>query len=114
MSDCLFCRIARKEIPAETLYEDDDLLAFRDINPQAPVHFLCIPKKHIESLAAIDPADEGLSARLLTVAARIAEAQGLQPDGYRVVTNIGRDGGQSVPHLHWHVLGGRSLTWPPG
>lgn len=114
MSDCLFCRIARKEIPADVLYEDDDMLAFRDINPQAPVHFLCIPKKHIDSLATLDPVDEGLLAHLMTAAGRIAASEGLSTNGYRVVTNIGRDGGQSVPHLHFHVLGGRSLTWPPG
>lgn len=114
MSDCLFCRIVRKEIPAEVLYEDDEVLAFRDINPQAPVHFLVIPKRHIDSLASVGPADERLMVHITGAINKIAEKQGLLTGGFRVVTNIGREAGQTVPHLHFHVLGGRSFTWPPG
>ncbi|MGE5559646.1 MAG: histidine triad nucleotide-binding protein [Chloroflexota bacterium] len=114
MSDCLFCRIVNKEIPASIIHEDDDVLAFRDINPQAPVHFLVVPKRHIESLAAVVPGDERLLSRLVGAVNQVAEQEGLTAGGFRVVTNIGRDAGQTVPHLHFHILGGRSLTWPPG
>ena len=109
--DCLFCRIIRKEIPSEILFEDDDVLAFRDINPQAPVHFLVIPKKHIDSLAAVSEADERIVGRITAVINKIAESQGLMTAGYRVVTNIGREAGQTVQHLHFHVLGGRKLQF---
>lgn len=114
MSDCLFCRIVRKEIPSEILFEDDDVLAFRDINPQAPVHFLVIPKKHIDSLTGVGPAEERLMARIVAAINNIAEKQGLLAGGFRVVTNIGREAGQTVGHLHFHVLGGRPFAWPPG
>jgi histidine triad (HIT) family protein len=109
----LFERIIAREIPAQIIHEDEFSLAFRDINPQAPVHFLVIPKKPIPSLAELSPTDQALVGHLLLVIQQVARAEGLT-DGYRVVTNIGSDGGQSVPHLHFHVLGGRALVWPPG
>lgn len=109
----LFERIIAREIPAQIIYEDELSLAFRDINPQAPVHFLVIPKKPVPSLADLAGDDQSLAGHLLQVIQKVAAAEGLS-GGYRVVTNIGADGGQSVPHLHFHVLGGRALTWPPG
>lgn len=114
MSETIFSKIVRREIPADVLYEDDAALAFRDIHPQAPVHFLVIPKKPIVSLATMDREDIGLLGHLQWVASKVADDLGLSGDGYRVVTNIGADGGQSVPHLHYHVLGGRGFSWPPG
>lgn len=113
MSETIFSKIIRREIPAEILFEDDLALAFRDISPQAPTHFLVIPKQPLVSLAASTDADAHLLGHLLRVVAQVAAAEDLD-DGYRVVTNIGRDGGQSVDHLHLHVLGGRGLKWPPG
>ena len=113
MSDtCLFCRIVRKEIPAKLVYESEDCIAFRDINPQAPVHVLVIPRRHIVSLN--DATDAAAVGRLTLVAAEIAKSEGVAQSGYRVVFNTNRDGGQSVFHLHLHLLGGRSLAWPPG
>ena len=111
MQDCLFCRIVAGTIPAERIYEDDHTIAFRDIQPQAPFHALVIPKVHVVSLLDLDPA---LAGHLTSAIQNISREAGLTEDGFRVVTNIGRDGGQSVFHLHWHVLGGRGLTWPPG
>ncbi|WP_164103279.1 histidine triad nucleotide-binding protein [Candidatus Laterigemmans baculatus] len=113
MAETIFSKIIDRQIPADILFEDDRCLAFRDINPQAPTHFLVIPKKRIVSLAVAEAEDGALLGHLLGVAARVAAEQGLG-SGYRVVTNIGPDGGQSVDHLHLHVLGGRSLAWPPG
>lgn len=110
--DCVFCKIANGEIPTEAIYEDDHIIAFNDLDPQAPIHVLVIPKKHITSLARLDEGDGGLMGHIMLKIAEIAADMGLE--GYRVVTNIGEDGGQSVPHLHFHVLGGRSLQWPPG
>jgi histidine triad (HIT) family protein len=110
--DCLFCRIVRKEIPAKLVYESDDCIAFRDINPQAPVHVLVIPRAHIVSLN--DATDAAAVGRLALVAAQLAKSEGVAESGYRVVCNTNRDGGQSVFHLHLHLLGGRSLAWPPG
>jgi histidine triad (HIT) family protein len=109
----IFKRIIDKEIPADVVYEDDRCLAFRDINPQAPVHFLVIPRKEITSLAAAGADDAALLGHLLTVARQLAPQMGLA-QGYRVVINSGRDGGQTVDHLHLHVLGGRRMEWPPG
>lgn len=114
MSETIFSKIVRKEIPAAILYEDESALAFRDIHPQAPVHFLVIPKEPISSLAAVTPEHTGLLGHLQWVIRQVANEQGLSEGGYRVVTNIGADGGQSVAHLHYHVLGGRALVWPPG
>jgi histidine triad (HIT) family protein len=113
MSDTIFSKIINREIPAEILHDDELSLAFRDISPQAPTHFLVIPKKPIVSLATAEAADQMLLGHLMLVAARVAASEGLA-DGYRVVTNIGSDGGQSVAHLHLHVLGGRACGWPPG
>ncbi|MFU0842233.1 MAG: hypothetical protein ACFWTZ_06440 [Burkholderia sp.] len=105
LDDCLFCRIARGEIPSAKVYEDDEVLAFRDIHPKAPVHFLIIPKKHIQSLAQIEPEDAPLLGKMLALTRQLAQQEGAK-NGYRVVINTGRDGGQEVNHLHIHVLGG--------
>lgn len=110
--DCVFCKIAAGEIPTEAIYEDENLIAFNDLDPQAPIHFLVIPKKHITSLATLDEADSALISQIMLTIAKLAKDKGLE--GYRVVINIGEEGGQSVPHLHFHVLGGRSFNWPPG
>lgn len=110
----IFKKIIDGEIPADKVYEDNEILAFKDVNPQAPFHALVIPKKEIPSVAAASDTDTALLGKLLLVAAQVARDAGLEDDGYRLVTNIGDDGGQSVHHLHIHVLGGRSLTWPPG
>ncbi len=111
--DCLFCRIAAGEIPSHKIYEDDRVIAFYDIDPQAPVHFLVIPKQHLESVDAITSDNSSIVAHVFVVIAEIAKKLQLT-NGYRVVTNCGEDGGQSVPHLHFHVLAKRSLKWPPG
>ena len=112
--DCLFCRIIAGEIPAEIIHTDDRSLAIRDINPQAPVHILVIPREHMESLDEASQKDEALLGHLLRVAARVANEHGLAESGYRTVINTGEGAGQSVFHLHVHVLGGRTLNWPPG
>lgn len=112
MSDCLFCKIANGEIPSNKVYEDAVCLAFRDIDPQAPTHFLVIPKAHIASCAQVNEGNAALVGHMFTVIAKVAKEQGL--DSYRVVSNCGEQAGQSVPHLHFHVLGGRDMTWPPG
>jgi len=112
--DCIFCRIASGDLPSDVVYQDEECVAFRDINPQAPVHLLVIPRKHIEGLAETDPEDEALLGRLAAAAAEVAEQEGLSEDGYRVVINWGPDAGMAVPHLHLHVLGGRRMSWPPG
>ncbi len=111
--DCLFCRMAAGEIPVNKVYEDEQVLAFHDIDPQAPVHFLVIPKQHLDSPAAITQENAALVGHIFAVIAKLADELGLE-NGYRVVTNCGADGGQSVQHLHFHVLAGRSLAWPPG
>lgn len=108
MEDCLFCKIAAGEIPSNKLFEDDRLLAFYDIDPQAPVHFLVIPKKHISSAAALTEADGALLGHVFAVIAKLAKEQGLD-NGYRVISNVGEDAGQTVKHLHFHVLGGEKL-----
>ena len=112
--DCLFCKIAAKEIPSTTVYEDDLVYAFRDIDPQAPVHILIIPKQHIGSVNEITDENCAIVGHIFRVAAEIAKKEGIAEGGYRVVTNIGENGGQTVGHLHYHMLGGRSLQWPPG
>lgn len=109
MSDCLFCKIVKGEIPSEKVFENETVLAFKDIHPQAPVHLLVIPKKHIDSLAALSEGDAALSAELLATASRLAKEFHLT-NGFRVVTNVGEDGGQTVHHLHFHLLGGEKLT----
>ena len=114
MTDCLFCAIAARDVPADVVFEDDLVIAFRDINPQAPTHILVIPRQHVGSAAELTHADDPLWARLLHVTQQLAIADGVAADGYRVLTNIGSDGGQTVRHLHLHLLGGRHMTWPPG
>jgi histidine triad (HIT) family protein len=109
---CIFCRIARGEIPAQMVVNGKDIAAFRDLNPQAPIHILIIPKKHIASLD--DSNDSDLLGRMMALAAAIARQEGIAKSGYRTVINTGKDGGQSVDHLHIHLLGGRHMTWPPG
>jgi len=111
-TECLFCKIAAGTIPAEKLYEDDDLLAFHDIAPQAPVHFLIIPKKHIQGPADVGTADEALIGKMMRIGADIAKENGISD--FRLVYNNGAKAGQTVFHIHMHVLGGRALTWPPG
>jgi len=114
MSDTIFTKIINKEIPAEILYEDDDVLAFNDVNPQAPVHFLVIPKIAIKTLNDIEESQAALIGKLTLTAQKVAKQQGIADNGYRLVMNCNEDGGQTVYHIHMHVLGGRSLTWPPG
>jgi histidine triad (HIT) family protein len=113
MTDCLFCRILRNEIPAKKIYEDEHTFAFEDINPQAPTHVLIIPKRHILGLKEATVEDAELIGRCHLAAAHIARQRGIE-DGYRTVLNVGPQAGQSVFHLHVHLLGGRSLHWPPG
>ena len=114
MADTIFGKIIRREIPADIVYEDDQVLAFRDITPQAPVHIVMIPKKPIANLLDAQPGDTLLLGQLMQAAAHVARTLGLGETGFRVVVNAGRDGGQSVDHLHLHLLGGRPLNWPPG
>ena len=114
MADCLFCRIARKDIPSKIVYEDDQIMAFEDINPQAPAHTLVVPKKHLATFNDVGAGDESLLGHMLVVAARIAKDKGLHEKGYRLVGNCLESAGQSVFHIHVHLLGGRRFTWPPG
>lgn len=113
MADCLFCSIVAGDIPADVVLSDDRVLAFRDIQPQAPVHVLVIPKEHYENVGELSAASPDAAARLLQAAREVATAEGIG-DGYRLVFNTGADAGQSVFHVHGHVLGGRDLSWPPG
>ena len=113
MADCLFCRVIRGEIPSKKVYEDDRVYAFEDINPQAPTHFLIIPKQHIPGLKEAKPEDAEIIGYLNLVAAKLAEQRNLN-NGYRTVLNVGPDAGQSVFHIHLHLLGGRHMSWPPG
>ncbi|MCI5114791.1 MAG: histidine triad nucleotide-binding protein [Candidatus Electrothrix sp. AX1] len=110
--DCLFCKIIQGDIPADTLYEDDEVLAFRDIAPAAPIHFLVIPKKHLSGPSAVTEEDEQLMGKLLRIGNQVAQQEGIEQ--FRLVFNSGAEAGQSVFHIHMHVLGGRSLNWPPG
>ncbi len=115
MADCLFCQIASGAIPADIVHQDDDVVAFRDIDPQAPHHVLVIPRRHVEAVRdSTGPEGEQLVGRLMAAAAAIATDLGLDERGYRLVSNTGVDGGQSVFHLHVHILGGRPMKWPPG
>ncbi len=113
-SDCLFCKILAGEIPADLVYESDTAVAFRDINPQAPLHVLVIPRKHISTINDIEKDDEAIVGSLYTVAKEIAAEAGVEDEGYRAVMNCNEGAGQSVFHIHLHVLGGRALGWPPG
>jgi histidine triad (HIT) family protein len=114
MAACIFCRIARGELPAQIVYRDEQVLAFRDINPQAPVHILVVPCEHLSGLNELDAAHAELLGQLLLAAQRVARAEGLAERGYRLVINQGPEAGQSVDHLHVHLLGGRPMQWPPG
>lgn len=113
-SACLFCRIAAREVPAEIVRESDRLVAFRDVNPQAPTHVLLIPKEHIVSVAELDDAHGDLLVDIVQAATQLARAEGIADGGWRLVSNVGPDAGQSVFHLHFHLLGGREMGWPPG
>jgi histidine triad (HIT) family protein len=114
MSDDLFLKIINREIPADIIYETDDVLAFRDINPQAPLHALIIPKSHIRTINDLEHEHQELVGKLFLAAAEIASREGVAEDGYRVVMNCGERGGQAVYHIHLHLLGGRQMSWPPG
>jgi histidine triad (HIT) family protein len=114
MSDCIFCKIGRKEIPSRIAYEDRQVVAFEDVNPQAPTHTLIIPKEHFATLNDISQQEEALLGHMTLVAVRLAKEKGLQEEGYRLVTNCMAGAGQSVFHIHLHLLGGRRFAWPPG
>ena len=115
MADRIFCKIANKEIPSAAVYEDDMVLAFKDLEPQAPVHVLVIPKKHVESIKELDDSHKDVMGHIFCkVLPRVAKEQGVDEKGFRVVANTGDEGGQTVKHLHIHLLGGRSMQWPPG
>jgi len=114
VSDCIFCKIVAGEIPAERLYEDEQVLAFRDLDPQAPLHALVIPKQHFSTLNDTDDDDAALMGALILAAKKVAAAEGLAEGGYRTVINCGKKGGQSVYHIHMHLLAGRQMRWPPG
>ncbi|MFQ5559574.1 MAG: histidine triad nucleotide-binding protein [Nitrospinota bacterium] len=114
MKECLFCKFVRKEIETTLLYEDDDLIAINDINPQAPVHILLIPKKHLSSTLEATEGDKQLLGSVLLASGKIAKEQGLSENGFRVVVNTGNHGGQTVFHIHFHLVGGRQMGWPPG
>lgn len=113
MSDCIFCKIANKEINSNLLYEDESVVAFRDLNPQAPQHILIVPKKHVANITELD--DKEIAAHIFTeVVPKIAKEVGVAESGFRLVINTGEEGGQTVNHLHIHLIGGRKMTWPPG
>ncbi len=114
MNGCLFCGVIEGKIKANIVYEDERIVAFTDIRPQAPVHILLIPRKHIAGVLDIEPNDGGLIGEIFQVAARLAREKGIADSGFRVVVNSGADAGQSVFHLHYHLIGGRSMSWPPG
>ena len=114
MADCLFCKIINREIPASIVYEDDRVLAFNDINPQAPLHVLVVPKRHIRSLSDLTEGDDQIVGEVVRRATSIAHERGVAAGGFRTVFNTNRDAGQTVFHIHLHLLGGRAMTWPPG
>lgn len=113
MTDCIFCKIVKGEIPSNLIYEDDKVVAFEDINPQAPIHYLVIPREHVKSAADINEDNKDLIGHIFFIASKIAMEKGLD-QGYRIVNNCGIDGGQTVDHIHFHVLGKRKMLWPPG
>ena len=110
--DCIFCKIASGEVKGDVVYQDQEVVAFRDIGPQAPVHILIIPRAHIGNVASLP--SEGITGHMVTVAAQLARSEGIEKTGYRLVFNVGPDAGESVPHLHLHLIGGRPMQWPPG
>ncbi|MCL4385319.1 MAG: histidine triad nucleotide-binding protein [Actinobacteria bacterium] len=112
--DCIFCKIANKEIKSEIIFEDDEIMIFKDVNPVAPLHLLAIPKKHVESILEIDKLEDDLTVKILKAISDIAKEMNMDKEGFRVVTNTGEGAGQSVKHLHFHILGGRKFNWPPG
>jgi len=114
MTDCLFCKIRDGEIPGDIVFDTDDMLAFRDVNPQAPTHVLIIPKKHISTVNDLDENDEAIMGKLFRTAKLIAAQEGVSDDGYRLVVNCNENAGQTVFHIHMHLLAGRAMTWPPG
>lgn len=114
MEDCIFCKIINGDIPSNKIYEDDKVYAFNDINPEAPIHFLVIPKEHIESANSVNENNVDVIAHIFKVINKLVVDLGVAEKGYRIVNNCGEDGGQTVKHLHFHVLGGRNLQWPPG
>ncbi|MGH7792349.1 MAG: histidine triad nucleotide-binding protein [Thermodesulfobacteriota bacterium] len=114
MEDCIFCKIVKREIPATLVYEDEISLAFRDITPKAPTHILVIPKKHIRTVVEVKEEDKPLMGHLISIASGIAKKEGISEKGFRLVINCGLESGQSVWHIHIHLLGGRKMTWPPG
>ncbi len=114
MTDCLFCKIRDGEIPADIIYQDDDVMAFNDVNPQAPTHLLIIPKKHLSTVNDVEPTDELMMGKLFSAAKKIAAEKGISDDGYRLVVNTNEQAGQTVFHIHMHFLAGRNMAWPPG
>lgn len=114
MSHCIFCNIAEHKTPADILYEGNEIMVFRDINPQAPVHLLTIPKKHIAKISEMEAEDQQLVGKIIYIAKQVAQEQGISESGFRMVFNNGRHGGQDVHHIHLHLLGGRPMRWPPG
>lgn len=114
VSECLFCGIVKGEVKGDIVYQDNSIVAFRDINPKAPVHLLIVPRKHIATLLDVEEGEKGLIGDIFYLAAKLARDQGISKDGFRLVVNCGPGAGQSVYHIHFHLLGGRSFTWPPG
>lgn len=114
MNDCVFCRIAAREAPADILHESERVVAFRDVNPKAPTHILLIPKEHVTSMSDVEERHAGMLADMIEAASHLARADGIDGSGWRLVANVGPDAGQSVFHLHFHLLGGRPMSWPPG
>ena len=112
--DCIFCKIIKKQIPCEIIYEDDEVMGFKDISPQAPIHIVIIPKEHFDNLNSLSEEQTKIIGHIFIVAKKIARSLGIDESGYRVVTNCGEQGGQTVEHIHFHLLGGRMLKWPPG
>ena len=114
MDNCLFCKIIKGEIPANKVYENDHVLAFKDIDPKAPIHILVIPKKHIKSINELNSSDKYLAGELILASKKIAKDEGISLEGYRIIFNTNDDGGQTVYHIHMHIMGGRQMKWPPG
>ena len=114
MEGCIFCKIAEREIPAQVVYEDDEVMAFKDVNPAAPVHLLIIPKRHVQGVMSLTDSDKELIGHIMLIIQKLAQEMSVAEEGFRAVVNHGMNAGQSVPHLHFHLLGGRPMGWPPG